>query len=270
MAESPIDWQNLNNHLRESSRPVTELWEFVRLVTRLHGTECPHGLLHPPFLFRGQRHRTAFKLRPMIGRSEKFRFAETAERNALMELKRIGPLLVQNLPPPQNDLEWLCLGQHHGLATRLLDWTENALAALWFAIHEVGEYSEDPPVVWAIAPTDVKRPDEIPDPFRITQNYVVCPPHSHSRVRAQEGWFTLHYFNDKSQSFPPLDSEQASPRFVLGRIDIEAGHVAPLRRELRRCGIHAGTVFPDFGGLCQRITEEISPEFFPKENDEDE
>ncbi len=37
---------------------------------------------------------------------------------------------------PTNDWDWYILMRHHGVATRLLDWTEGALLALYFRDHE--------------------------------------------------------------------------------------------------------------------------------------
>ncbi|MGE5416734.1 MAG: FRG domain-containing protein [Acidobacteriota bacterium] len=58
--------------------------------------------------------------------------------------------------PHRNDVhEWLYLMRHHGLPTRLLDWTEGALIALFFAVNESS--SDDDPAVWMIHPIELNR-----------------------------------------------------------------------------------------------------------------
>ena len=41
---------------------------------------------------------------------------------------------------PQDDWDWYFLARHHGMPSRLLDWTESALAAVFFALEETMLY----------------------------------------------------------------------------------------------------------------------------------
>jgi hypothetical protein len=91
-------------------------------------------------VYRGLR-KESYPLVPKVGRYEEFTAVniEAREHSMLRLFKQQAcPFLTYT---PKNDWEWLAVAQHHGLPTRLMDWSHNPLVAAYFAVEH--EYSGD-------------------------------------------------------------------------------------------------------------------------------
>src|SRR5260370_40182692 len=66
--------------------------------------------------------------------------------------------LMQGRTPNRDDKwEWYFLMQHYGVPTRLLDWTDNPLIALYFAVNDQPESASDDSAVGVFDPCRLNR-----------------------------------------------------------------------------------------------------------------
>lgn len=188
---------------------------------------------------------------------------------------------------PRNDFEWLFLMQHHGVPTRLLDWTTNALVALFFAVDPISdfhkssresaarfmkeeEFSDEGVAIYAINPCVINKeigatdsPIDVANDYDTWSVYVrpmesdgkaflpICILASHisPRIRSQSGTFTLHGAN-----IAPLDSYQAL-RPLIRKIFIPYSIAIQIKTELYSLGVTPSFIYPDMDGIAREVKE---------------
>lgn len=170
------------------------------------------------------------------------------------ESKMLASLKTRALPyldtVPQNDWDWLAIAQHNGMATRLLDWTTNPLAALWFAVEQPATKGQDG-VVWVFTPSQedyVVNPDSF-TPFDSVRTRVFRPKHINRRIITQHGLFTAHYIQKNGSKFVSLEKNSRYKEHLI-KMRVPASMFSDIRTGLDRCGINAATLYGDLVGLC--------------------
>jgi hypothetical protein len=178
---------------------------------------------------------------------------ENIERRMLDRFRKECVPLIRGRAPT-TPWEWLSIAQHQGLPTRLLDWTANALAGVWFAVAADPTADHAHGVLWVLnVPEQYERsPTEADDPFSFKETFVFQPFHLDQRIVSQAGWFTAHKFSDRFGKFLPL-TRIGHFKTNIRKFIIPAERFGPLRRELRLMGVTQAAMFPDLSGLCADI-----------------
>jgi hypothetical protein len=260
---------------------IEDFGAFVDCVASLADEPTPGDVRESPWWFRGQPD-IGWSLEPAVrrepftsrfvhrGREPSSQVADdeqrlAAERRILVEFRRRA---VSLLPPNADEVDIYFLAQHHGLPTRLLDWTVNPLAALFFAVAAERHHDRDG-VLYALWPGrrenytaaaaamiamfDASMP--------VPEARVVLPvsPDLHAGRMTQQGaCFTLH--------IPGADSlcvGEASrrDRSAIVRWRISTAKKAELQSKLRALGVTWSSLFPDLAHVAKelRAAWEIDP-----------
>jgi len=193
-------------------------------------------------LFRGVKDIT-YELVPKVGRYKKFEdlTIEKLEKEERTMLRLFRERAWPTLPNAKSsDWEVLSLAQHHGLPTRLLDWTRNPLVAAYFAVEE--DHPNDS-LIYAYHHRTFLNIDRNPDPFRVSTISKFIPNHITPRITAQVGLFTVHPNPRK-----PLESDK------IQRLIIQNSFRKELKQILYKYGLHRASLFPDLDGLSKHIS----------------
>ena len=190
-------------------------------------------------IYRGVT-RKDYKLIPKVGRAtfKPITIREEEERRMMRWFKeRAIPYLQFE---PQDEWEWLALAQHHGLPTRLLDWTRNPLVAAFFAVEH--EYREDS-AIYVLKRKKVLSPKDHPNPFAYNKVGKYVPRHITRRIITQAGVFTIH-----PEPEIPLISDN------IDKLIIPYSLRRKLKKILNTYGINRAALFPGLDGLSSHIT----------------
>jgi hypothetical protein len=180
-----------------------------------------------------------------------------------------------------NDWDLYFLAQHHSVPTRLLDWTENFLAAVYFAIRSCE--GDSTPCVWVINPARLNlaligweglivptnsEKDSIwlpsqagtpktskgDDGFEYSNKspLAIWPRRSNRRIVAQQGAFTVH--GVEREPINNLIDESKHPQ-TIARIDIKFADSGGSKSILRSLGMKHAAFFPDLDNYVMDLKE---------------
>lgn len=268
---------------RHEIHTVTTIPGFLAIVKKLTKKWFAKEKTWGPW-FRGQNS-ADWKLQPSL-----YRYVPTVRPIRQLEDEIRQEFIVRapslGTERPQNNWEWYFLMQHSGAPTRLLDWTESALIALFFAVRNKSDNSDA--VVWILEPWMLNKyviqldeviapgaetgmvqsqidryspwlPDRYANEAKLEKELPVAiyPTHFSRRISSQRSCFTIHGSDFDGFNHLPIEI-----RPYLQKVIIPGSQVKEIEHSLSVLGIDELTVFPDLDGLGRWLATVMREEGF--------
>lgn len=166
------------------------------------------------------------------------------ETKMLEHFKRAAIPYLSRVPPHEDDWQWLALARHHTLPTRLLDWTEYAAVALFFAVENLDNDDRNSAVWVAQVPPEYPREK---GPFGIDQIYLYRPPHIATRITVQRSCFTVH------------PTHYLTYQYIWRGLEkwiVPSNQRESFRNDLKKLGVTKSVLFPEPDVIAREIGSE--------------
>lgn len=167
---------------------------------------------------------------------------------------------LDNVRYPLSKPELYFLMQHHGLPTRLLDWTSSPLVALFFAVENSAHDDQDA-CIWRLDPQQLNRVYRENNLVRISDDLfsgatqpkvlAIRAHHTNQRMSAQKAEFTVH------RDYSPMEHDLTHAVALRKSLVIPKRTKDELRQKLLVLGIDRATLFPDLDNIARTVAQNV-------------
>lgn len=207
------------------------------------------------------------------------------EKRAIRVFKRKAHVHISDHSILYNTLRCLAMMQHHGAATRLLDFTKSPFVAAFFALEaattDSAIYALNTPALWYLAPKGMPqlnratinpRANDNLEKYFLSNEYPIIwfgePDEMDSRLVAQSGLFVIpgqlhlsieHLLQgyEKSNASQHTDKQVNDSDNLLVQLILKHDMRQEAMRELYRMNITHASLWPDLDGLARSMNQEL-------------
>lgn len=242
-----------------------EIREWGQLIEKM--AECTQKFGGAQIWWRGHSN-SEWNLVPTIYRDSRNKFEQTR----CLIFRRKGKTRHSNTPVYDDYVSWLFLMRHYGLYSRLLDWTESPLYALYFAVSGTAHTNQSA-ALWGLYPGKLnsnqtaasgasvylaRSPEVVPiikEAFELKKNtqsqkiLAIAADEVDIRQMIQMSTFTIHGIST------PLEHLEGSDQFLV-KFEVPAEYIDTFQQGLLMLGIDASMLFPDLEHLAADLNKD--------------